>query len=202
MTDLTAYAPPVLLAVQFALAFVFGAAAATKLARPSTLASTVRAYGLLPRLLIGPFAVLLMVSEVAVSLSLLLGVLPLVGLAAAATLLVTFAIGVSTALHRDSRIACGCFGSATETVSPESLARIGLMLSGVALVIWGHTTGTIGLGAIALAQRSGLIDLVLVAVLAAAVVVLAAWSIRLRNLAALLAPGHPAGPGPGAEPLR
>lgn len=143
----------ILLCGRWLVGLVLLVAAATKFkAADGTLRTTVKAYGLLPKALVGPVAAFLPWFELSIGLSLLLGlVLPFPALAAAAMFL-AFSLGISINLIRGRRdIDCGCFGKAGQKLSwwlvgrNVLLALIAILSSGWVLAPSGGTSQSTGL---------------------------------------------------------
>ena len=113
-----------------------------KLPDPAAAERAVRAYRLLPEVLVGPVAFGLPVLEIAVGLALLAGVFVRTAALGAAVLLVVYVAAVSSAWARGLQIDCGCFGgggpvAAGNTAYPGEVARdVLLLLLALALARW------------------------------------------------------------------
>ena len=104
-------APFVSLAGRLVLAAVFAAAGWPKLLDPDGTVRSVRAFRLVPEVLVPAFGYGLPVLELALALLLLAGLLTRWSAAAVGLVLVLFMIGVAAAWARGLAIECGCFGS-------------------------------------------------------------------------------------------
>lgn len=128
--------------VRIVLGAVFVVAGVLKLPDPGAAERAIRAYRLLPELLVAPVAFGLPILELAFGLLLVVGVLVRPAAAAAAVLLVVFLAGVISAWARGLQIDCGCFGgggevAADQTAYPGEVARdLGLLLMAGVLVRW------------------------------------------------------------------
>src|SRR4051794_28714135 len=121
---------------------VFVVAGVLKMPDPAAAVRAVRAYRLLPELLVGPVAFGLPVLEIAVGLALLLGVFVRTAAIASAVLLVVFIGAVGSAWARGLQIDCGCFGNggrvaAGKPPSPLEVIRdAGPLLVAVVVAGW------------------------------------------------------------------
>lgn len=137
--------PWLALAARLLLGGVLVVAGLLKLPDPAEAVRAVRAYRLLPEVLVGPVAFGLPVVEVAVGLALLAGVFVQTAAVAAALLLAVFLVGVGSAWARGLQIDCGCFGGggqvqAGRTAYPAEVARdTALLLVALALARWPHS---------------------------------------------------------------
>lgn len=137
--------PWLALAARLLLGGVFVVAGLLKLPDPAEAVRAVRAYRLLPEVLVGPVAFGLPVLEVAVGLALLAGVFVRTAAWASALLMLVFLVGVGSAWARGLQIDCGCFGGggqvqAGQTAYPAEVARdTALLLVALALARWPHS---------------------------------------------------------------
>jgi uncharacterized membrane protein YphA (DoxX/SURF4 family) len=137
-------------AVRLLLGGVFVVAGFLKLPDPDAAVRAVRAYRLLPEVLVAPVAFGLPVLEVAVGLALLAGVFVRTAAIGAAVLLVVFLVGVGSAWARGLQIDCGCFGdggavAAGETAYPQEVLRdVGLLVAALALARWPRSRLALG----------------------------------------------------------
>jgi uncharacterized membrane protein len=124
------------------LAVVFAAAAVAKLREPDVFAGVVEQYGLLPRVLVRPFAYALPVVELAAALGLLLPVSRGPAAALLILLLLGFAAAMAINLARGrSDIDCGCFiGVQKQRISWTLVVR-NLVLAGFGLTLLADGTG-------------------------------------------------------------
>lgn len=171
-------------AVQLVLGVVFLLAALPKLRDRKTFARIVARYRLLPRRLARPFAFAVVASESFLAVAFLTGWLLPIALPLAAAVLLLFAAAVGLSLRRGRRIPCGCFGGEDESVSVRSVARLGALLAGVAVVAAVRPSGVtvaalVGEGAPALRYLVG------VGGVAAFLVLAALWLLSLPEFASL-----------------
>ena len=137
--------PWLALAARLLLGGVFVVAGLLKLPDPAAAVRAVRAYRLLPEVLVGPVAFGLPVVEIAVGLALLAGVFVRTAAVASALLLAVFLVGVGSAWARGLQIDCGCFGGGGQvqtgqTAYPAEVARdTALLLVALALARWPHS---------------------------------------------------------------
>ncbi len=116
-------------------------AGAIKLPHPAESVRAVRAYELLPEVVVPAVGHLLPVLEVVIGLCLVLGVVVRGTSVVSALLLVAFIIGISSAWARGLSIDCGCFGGGGEipdaaATYPGEIARdLGLVTLSLWLVI-------------------------------------------------------------------
>jgi uncharacterized membrane protein YphA (DoxX/SURF4 family) len=138
----TSIRPWLATAARLLLGVVLVVAGALKLPDPAAAMRAVRAYRLLPEVLVGPVAFGLPVLEIAVGLALLAGVFVRTAAVASAVLMVVFLAAVGSAWARGLQIDCGCFGgggqvAAGQTGYPGEVARdVGLLLVALALARW------------------------------------------------------------------
>jgi len=135
----TSIGPWAATAARLLLGVVLVVAGALKLPDPAAAVRAVRAYRLLPEVLVGPVAFGLPVLEIAVGLALLAGLFVRTAAIAAAVLMVVFLAAGGAAWARGLQIDCGCFGgggqvAAGRTAYPGEVARdVGLLLVALAL---------------------------------------------------------------------
>jgi Methylamine utilisation protein MauE len=127
--------------VQIGLGFVFLVAAVPKLRRPASFVAAVREYRLVPPALSGAVAIGVVALESLVAVSLLTGRLSTIGLATAGVLLGGLAVAVGINLRKGREVSCGCFGSASERISPRTLLRIGMLLVATAALVTVQVAG-------------------------------------------------------------
>ncbi len=126
------------LAARAALGGLFLFAALPKLVDPSSLATDIDNYRMVPDLFVGPLALALPVLETCIALALLTGVHVRGAATLACVLLVAFIIGMAQAIARGIDLDCGCFGAALEArVSGWTIARnvALLVLAAIPLVL-------------------------------------------------------------------
>lgn len=98
--------------VRLSLALLFLTAGLAKLRQPDEFAAAVERYELLPSFAVLPAARLIPLAEVAASLLLVVGVLPVVTTGLLGLLLLAFSAAMAINLLRGRRIDCGCYGAA------------------------------------------------------------------------------------------
>lgn len=113
-------------------------AGALKLPDPAASVRAVRAYDLLPEVVVPTVGYLLPVSEVVLGVCLVLGVMTRVSGVLSSLLFLAFIVGIASAWSRGLQIDCGCFGgggfdaNATEKYPWEIARDVGLL----ALSLW------------------------------------------------------------------
>ena len=122
--------PVVELAVGFALALLFAAAAWHKVSDRVHFGATVNAYGLLPSGLVGPVTRLLPVLEASIAIALVFPPTRSAAAMAAIPLLTLYTLAITANLVRGRReIDCGCFASSARVpLSGWLLVRNGLLI--------------------------------------------------------------------------
>lgn len=183
----TAALPHLAFAAQLALGIVFLLSALPKLRRPRAFVRSVAAYEILPPGVAQVFALALIPTEVALALAFLTGSLVGVALPLAAAVLLAFLVAVGINLRRGRRVTCGCFGEASEEISPRTTARLLLLLTVVLLLAaFRGARGASWPGPESPpADVSTLAYLLQVAALAAFLILLAAWLLRLPEMVAI-----------------
>lgn len=153
------------LALRICLASVFLVSAAAKLRAPQAFARSVANYGLLPRGSARAVGLLLLPVELLLAAALATGWLGHLSELSAGLLLAMFGGAVSVNLVRGRAIRCGCFGT-DEVISIRTLARLGLLGAGVALLAavptsgalaWEHAVTDVGLLSASLSLAAGLV---------------------------------------------
>jgi uncharacterized membrane protein YphA (DoxX/SURF4 family) len=127
------------LAARLVLAVVFAAAGWPKLLDPDGTVRSVRAYRLVPELLVPAFGYGLPMLELALAALLLVGLLTRPAAAVVGVLLVMFMIGIAAAWARGLSIECGCFGaSGGPVVDPTRGYALDLLRDAglLALAVW------------------------------------------------------------------
>lgn len=125
----------VAVASQISLGIVFLLSVLPKLRRPLAFARSVIGYEILPDKAASAFALILIPVEAFLAVAFLTGWLTDIALPLAAVMLLMFLVAVGMNLRRDRRVPCGCFGDASERISPRTLARLLLLLIVVLLLI-------------------------------------------------------------------
>ncbi|HET8629147.1 MAG TPA: MauE/DoxX family redox-associated membrane protein [Thermomicrobiales bacterium] len=175
-------------AARLSVGIMFTLSALPKVRRPPTFVRSVMAYDVLPAGVARVFAAALIPAEVFLALAFLTGWWPAVALPLGALVLLAFLIAVGINLRRGRRIPCGCFGEASEAISPRTLARLLLLLAAILLLAVVSGTGWISLPDLGslLADRSALPSLLDTAGLAVFLIVLAAWLLHLPEVILLV----------------
>lgn len=125
------------LIMRVAVGGLFIWAGASKIGHADVFAAQISAFGLVPRPLIGPMALLLPVFEVLLGGYLLLGLYTRIAAALAGIQLVIFATAIGSAVARGLSLSCGCFGPAdsTKTSWPEVIRDV-VFAAVAAFVAW------------------------------------------------------------------
>ena len=116
-----------------------------KLPDPAASVRAVRAYQLLPEVVVPTVGYALPVVEIAVGVLLVVGLGTRVVAAISAVMQIAFIVGISAAWARGIQIECGCFGgggTATDATAqyPGDIARdAGLALASLAIAVWPGT---------------------------------------------------------------
>jgi uncharacterized membrane protein YphA (DoxX/SURF4 family) len=117
-----------------------------KLPDPAESVRAVRAYRLLPEVMVPTVGYALPVVEIAVGVLLVVGLGTRVVAVVSAVMQIAFIVGISAAWARGIQIECGCFGgggsAATDATAkyPEDIARdVGLAALSMAIAIWPRT---------------------------------------------------------------
>lgn len=173
-------------AVRLAVGLVFALSAAGKLHDPWRFVWGVVEYRVLPVPLALAYGLVLLPLEGFVAVTLISGWMATIGALLAVVLLGSFLVAVALNLHRRRAIPCHCFGgAASEQISKRSLARIGLLLAAMLVVLLGQRSAEILLVSIGVATvYSGyrLLDGLLWLSLAAAVLTAGMWLLTLPDL--------------------
>ncbi len=110
-----------------------------KAADPNQTILAVRAYQLLPEVLVWPVAAVLPYLEIAAGLLLIIGLATRLASVLSILMYIAFLIGIISAAARGLSIDCGCFGSGGQTDDPAYTAEIlrdfGLLIVSVYLLI-------------------------------------------------------------------
>jgi len=119
------------LIVQFSLGFTFALSVVSKITDPVSFARGVREYKILPRQGAVCFAIVVIVSELFLSISHLSGRMLRVAVPLGLALLSSFGAAVAINLTRDRHVPCFCFGAEEEEmISGRTLARLGIAILG------------------------------------------------------------------------
>jgi len=124
--------------VQLSLGVTFALSAASKLREPRLFVHGVEEFRILPHRTVFVFALAVIFCEVLLSLSHLSGFLLTYTAPVGVAMLCSFLIAVSINLAKKRNVPCFCFGgSEDETVSPRSVARLLVVISGEVVVLLG-----------------------------------------------------------------
>lgn len=121
---------------------VWVVAGALKLGDPAASVRAVRAYDLLPEMIVPSVGYLLPLVEVLVGIYLIVGLFTRTSGVLSAGLFAAFIIGISAAWSRGLQIDCGCFGGggfdaeASEKYPWEIARDVGLLLASMWVVRW------------------------------------------------------------------
>ncbi len=175
-------------ASQLSLGMVFLLSALPKLRQPLAFARNVVEYRVLPAQVAYVFALALIPLEAFLAMAFLTGRLTDVALPLASVLLILFLFAVGINVKRGRRVACGCFGNASEQISPRTLARLLLLLTVVLLLIAFRSAGgaswpSFGTMNVNVSTFTYLLQTVF---LAAFLIILAAWMLSLPELVFLV----------------
>ena len=119
----------VLVVLRFFLALIFLLSAATKLLVPAELFKSVKNYRIIPQILVKPFGWTLVIVEVAVFVSLLLGWQPVITAIVAGVLFLSFIGAGAKVMIKKQVTSCGCFGLLyKEKIGPATVVRDGILL--------------------------------------------------------------------------
>ncbi|GAB4108585.1 MAG: hypothetical protein OHK0022_60200 [Roseiflexaceae bacterium] len=123
---LTSTLPYAVAFAQLVIGLVFALSAVGKLRNIRQFARTITAFQVFPSYLSMPFAVIMLLSEIAVVVLVLMGGNLLIsGFLLAALLLTAFALALASALVRRIQTSCNCFGTTTKPISSLDLWRNG-----------------------------------------------------------------------------
>lgn len=177
------------LVVQLALGLVLAAACVAKLRRPGAFLRGVVDYDLLPRPAALVAGALLLPSEGLLAGALLSGWGLGIALPAAVALLAVFAAAVAINLSRQREVPCYCLGGEEgEKISPRTLARLALLLSGALLLAGDPRARALPLTRWTPARMASGEDLLYALLLAALLLAAAAWLLHAPELWALWRP--------------
>lgn len=118
-----------------AIGIVFAMSAGEKLRRPKHFISGVNEYGLIPKSIVPTVALTIMVLESIVTATHLTSWFQPLGSLVALVLITAFTVSALIVLRSGREVRCQCFGVDGETVSPRTLARLGLLFFAEATVI-------------------------------------------------------------------
>ena len=137
-----------LLAARLILGAIFLVSAVGKLQHPALFTDTVVEYGMLPEGLSRLYGAILPWAEVAIGISLILGLLSIVAAMAGMVLSISFAIaGLYSFSHPDVPALCGCFGELLTLNHAQSLALdLAMLAMSMFILIGFRNAEDLGLG--------------------------------------------------------
>lgn len=191
--------PHVACSAQLALGVVFLLSALPKLRRPRAFARDVTAYEILPPSVACVFALVVIPLELFLAFAFLTGRLVIAALPVAMALLLAFLIAVGINLQRGRRVPCGCFGEASEPISPRAVARLLLLLAVTLLLAAVRSTGSSAWppSGTLTADAAAIAHLLQAAALAAFLLLSGAWLLSLPELLPLARQWQRRQPPPG-----
>lgn len=171
-------------AFQLCLGIVFLLSVLPKLRYPLVFAQSVVEYKVLPAKVAQAFGLALIPLEAFLAIAFLTGWLTDFALPLGTVLLLLFLVAVGINLKRGRKISCGCFGNASEQISPRTLTRLLLLLGIVLLLAAFRSTGDASLPNLGtlIADGSTLTYLWLMAFLAAFLILLGTWILSLPEM--------------------
>lgn len=180
--------PHLAFALQLSLGFVFLLSTLPKLRRPMEFAQSVVEYRILPAKIASIVALALIPLEAFLMVAFLTGWRTDAAFPIALVMLSIFTIAVGINIRRGRRIACGCFGSASEQISRRTLARLLVLLTVVLLLFAFRSRAGISVLnlAVLMAAGSTWIYLLQAVMLALFLILLAAWLLNLPELVFLV----------------
>jgi uncharacterized membrane protein YphA (DoxX/SURF4 family) len=132
----------VIVVLRFALAAVLLWAAVPKLLDPTTFATDISNYRLVPDSWAGPLAIMLPVLELVIAGALLAGVEARGAALIAGGMLVVFSVAMGQAMARGIDLECGCFGTTTESaVGWDSIARNVFLIALAGMIAYAPDVG-------------------------------------------------------------
>lgn len=175
------------LTFQFSLGAVFLLSSLPKLRRPFAFAGSVVEYKILPAQVARVLALALIPLEAFLAVAFLTGWWTEIALPLAASLLSLFLIAVAINLRRGRGVQCGCFGNASELISPRTLARLLLLLIVVMFLTVFRSISSTSLPVLAkmTADMSTLINFTQIVFLSVFLILLSAWILNLPQLISL-----------------
>lgn len=123
------------LLVRLTLGIVAGWAGIAKLIDLPTAVRAVRAYEILPEVLVAPVAYALPVVEVIVAILLIAGLITRYAAIVQGLIMLAFVIAISSAWIRGLNIDCGCFGGGGELELGQEAQYLGPLLRDIGLVV-------------------------------------------------------------------
>lgn len=175
------------LAAQLSLGIIFLLSAIPKIRQPIAFAHNVIAYDVLPIRVAHAFALIMIPLEALLAISFLTGWLLDSALPIATIILIAFAIAVGINLRRNRKVPCGCFGDASEQISPRTLVRLLLLLVTTLLLLILRSALHIQTFTLGFLDNTAAFTYLLLAIfLAAFFILLASWLLNLPELISLI----------------
>lgn len=127
----------VVMVLRVAVGLLFIVAGGSKIGHAAVFAAQIAAFGIVPRVLIAPMAIVLPFFEVLLGGYLVLGLYTRIAAIVAVVQLAIFATAIGSAVARGLSLSCGCFGpnDATVTSWPEVARDLGFAAV-AAFVAW------------------------------------------------------------------
>ncbi len=174
-------------AFQLSMGIVFLLSVLPKVRRPLAFAQRVVEYKILPAKAAQVFGLALIPLEAFLAIAFLTGLWTDIAMPLATLMLLAFIVAVGINLRRGRRISCGCFGNASEQISPRTLARLMLLLAVVLLLMAsrGVAGASLPIPAAMTADLSSFIYLLQTAFLAVFLILIATWMLSLPELVPL-----------------
>lgn len=127
--------------VQISVGLCFAIAALAKASAFRLFVAGVASYGMVPRMVVGPFSGFVLIAEVLAAACFLSGVLVVQAAVAALFLLIAFGIAALVARRRGLSTTCFCFGlDGGESTTSKGLLRLFLLLGGVGATLGCHVS--------------------------------------------------------------
>lgn len=167
--------------LQLSLGIVFMLAAIPKLHHPAAFTRTLQDYELVPRAITRALAASVVAIEAFLAVAFLTGWMTAIAVPLAASVLLVFSAAVAVNLQRGRRVACGCFGGASERISLRSLVRLSMLLSAL-LLLAAMPTSPVTVDALIDEGRSAFAYLVQMGSVAAFLIIVAVWLLNLPEL--------------------
>ena len=165
--------------LRLAIGIAFFLAAVAKLRNPGEFARGITRYEILPPSLSNAFGILIIATEAGLAFAFWAGRFERMAGALALLMVVSFSAAVSLNLKRGRALPCYCFGGDEEAISNRTLVRLGLLGSGIVLLLVAPQAGS--------PTRPVDLTQVSFALFWAIVVLLgASWILRASDLAELL----------------
>jgi hypothetical protein len=175
--------------LRVALGATFVVAVVPKFLSPRGFYRDVTAYRVVPRSIAPMATAMLLAAEAFLGLCLVLGWLLDLAMPLATATFAAFTVAVALNLLRRNRVRCGCFGSASEVISANSLLRLALLVSGAGLLTslrLGAVVRSQPLQSMGVSGAGGATYIVATFSTAAAFLILARWFLNAAALATVV----------------